>query len=53
MYPVIREHWREDLRFLRKGGMEVRAVRCIDMFPETGHVETVVQLISKEKSIVS
>ena len=30
-----------DLRFLRKGGMEVRAVRCIDMFPETGHVETV------------
>ena len=31
-----------DLRFLRKGGMEVRAVRCIDMFPETGHVECVV-----------
>ncbi len=30
-----------DLRFLRKGGMEVRTVRCIDMFPETGHVETV------------
>ncbi len=37
-----------DLRFLGKGGMEVREVRCIDMFPETGHVETVV-LLSKGK----
>lgn len=33
-----------DVKFLRRGGMEVREVRCVDMFPETGHVETVVAL---------
>ena len=33
-----------DVKFLRQGGMEVQEVRCVDMFPETGHVETVVAL---------
>lgn len=35
-----------DLRVLVDGGYKVEKVRCCDMFPETGHVETVV-LLSK------
>ena len=33
-----------DLKYLAAGGMHVQEVRCVDMFPETGHVETVVLL---------
>lgn len=37
-----------DLEILKCGGYEVRKMRCVDMFPGTGHVETVV-LMSKVK----
>ncbi len=33
-----------DLKFLRENGYEVRKVQPVDMFPHTGHVETVVGL---------
>ncbi len=36
-----------DLRYLCDRGYEVRKVRCCDMFPHTGHVETVVMLFQK------
>ncbi|MBQ8873315.1 MAG: 23S rRNA (uracil(1939)-C(5))-methyltransferase RlmD, partial [Clostridia bacterium] len=38
-----------DLKYLTAGGMQVQEVRCVDMFPETGHVESVVCL-SREKA---
>jgi 23S rRNA (uracil1939-C5)-methyltransferase len=33
-----------DLRILRQGGYAIRAIRPLDMFPQTRHVETVVLL---------
>lgn len=41
-----------DLRYLVDRGYEVNRVKCCDMFPGTGHVETVV-LLSKLKSAKS
>lgn len=38
-----------DLEVLQARGYEVKKVCCVDMFPSTFHVETVV-LLSKEKS---
>jgi 23S rRNA (uracil1939-C5)-methyltransferase len=38
-----------DLAVLAAGGYEVKAIRPVDMFPWTGHVETVV-LMSREES---
>ena len=38
-----------DVKILENGGMKVRRVQCVDMFPETGHVETVC-LLSKLQS---
>lgn len=38
-----------DLKYLREKGYEVRRVRAVDMFPMTGHVETIV-LIQKKTS---
>ena len=36
-----------DVKYLRERGYEVERVRCCDMFPMTGHVETVALLIRK------
>lgn len=38
-----------DLKYLcgEKGVFEVQRVQCVDMFPETGHVETVALLVRK------
>ncbi len=33
-----------DLKYLLAGGYRLKKVRCCDMFPHSGHVETVVQL---------
>ena len=33
-----------DLKYLREKGYEVRRVRAVDMFPMTGHVESIVLL---------
>ena len=41
-----------DLKYLRGKGFEVERVKAVDMFPHTGHVETVV-LLSKLKSAKS
>ena len=38
-----------DLRVLCDGGYEVKRVRAVDMFPQTVHVETVVQLFRKRR----
>ena len=38
-----------DLKYLRENGYEVRKVQPVDMFPHTGHVETVV-LLSQRKA---
>lgn len=38
-----------DLKYLCERGYEVRRVRACDMFPMTGHVETVVLLSRKDK----
>ena len=35
-----------DVKYLGEKGYEVKRVRCVDMFPQSGHVETVV-LLSK------
>lgn len=39
-----------DLIVLQERGYRVEKVCCVDMFPETGHVETVVLLTQKRKS---
>ena len=36
-----------DLKYLKKNGYKVMRMRGTDMFPHTGHVETVVQLVKK------
>lgn len=36
-----------DLPFFIEAGYEVKKVRAVDMFPQTGHVETVVELVKK------
>ena len=36
-----------DLKILCQGGYEVRSVQAFDMFPQTTHVETVVNLITR------
>lgn len=36
-----------DLKYLRENGYEVRKVQPVDMFPHTGHVETVILLSRK------
>lgn len=36
-----------DLTFLCKNGYRVKKIQPVDMFPHTGHVETVVQLVRK------
>ena len=38
-----------DVKILENGGMKVCRVQCVDMFPETGHVETVCLLSRKDK----
>jgi 23S rRNA (uracil1939-C5)-methyltransferase len=38
-----------DLRILADGGYRLEKVRCCDMFPETGHVESVALLSRKDK----
>ena len=37
-----------DLAVLQEYGYEVKRVCCVDMFPNTPHVETVCELILKE-----
>ena len=37
-----------DLSFLTKNGYKVKKIQPVDMFPHTGHVETVVQLVRKK-----
>lgn len=37
-----------DVKYLRENGYEVKRVRGVDMFPMTGHVETVVQLSQRK-----
>ena len=39
-----------DVKYLGEKGYEVKRVRCVDMFPQSGHVETVVLLTRKRKS---
>ena len=39
-----------DVKYLGEKGYEVKRVRCVDMFPQSGHVETVVLLTQKRKS---
>ncbi|MDC3417507.1 23S rRNA (uracil(1939)-C(5))-methyltransferase RlmD [Aquibacillus salsiterrae] len=36
-----------DLRFLEDGGYETKQVQPVDMFPQTGHVECISQLVLK------
>ena len=36
-----------DVKYLGEKGYEVKRVRCVDMFPQSGHVETVVRLQRK------
>ncbi|MBQ8783632.1 MAG: 23S rRNA (uracil(1939)-C(5))-methyltransferase RlmD [Clostridia bacterium] len=36
-----------DLRYLVKNGYEIKSATPFDMFPQTGHIETVVQLVRK------
>ncbi len=36
-----------DIRFLADRGFEVKRIRCVDMFPHTVHVETVILLTKK------
>lgn len=38
-----------DVKYLRGSGYEVKRVKAVDMFPHTGHVETVVMLMRKAK----
>ena len=38
-----------DLKYLRENGYEVKKVQPVDMFPHTGHVETVVLMSKKDK----
>lgn len=38
-----------DLKYLRENGYEVKKVQPVDMFPHTGHVETVVLLSKKDR----
>jgi 23S rRNA (uracil1939-C5)-methyltransferase len=33
-----------DVKYLRENGYELQKVKAVDMFPHTGHVETVVLL---------
>ncbi len=37
-----------DVRYLADRGYEVKRIRCVDMFPQTVHVETVVLLSNKK-----
>jgi tRNA/tmRNA/rRNA uracil-C5-methylase (TrmA/RlmC/RlmD family) len=39
----------KDLLLLQEGGYKVDKIQCVDMFPRTYHVETVV-LLSKKSS---
>ena len=39
-----------DLRLLNENGYKVNKVQPVDMFPQTGHIETVVLLIHKEEA---
>lgn len=36
-----------DVKYLGENGYAVKRVRCVDMFPQSGHCETVVQLVRK------
>ena len=38
-----------DVKYLRGSGYEVKRVKAVDMFPHTGHVETVAMLMRKAK----
>ncbi|MGL4819237.1 MAG: 23S rRNA (uracil(1939)-C(5))-methyltransferase RlmD, partial [Bacilli bacterium] len=38
-----------DVKVLVDGGYELTKVQPVDMFPQTGHVESVVQLVRTEK----
>ena len=38
-----------DVKYLRQNGYELKRVRACDMFPNTGHVETVVMLSHKKE----
>ena len=41
-----------DVKYLRGSGYEVKRVKAVDMFPHTGHVETVVMLSHKKPDSV-
>ena len=40
-----------DLKYLCGNGYELRKVRAVDMFPHTGHVETVCQLVLRKPAV--
>jgi 23S rRNA (uracil1939-C5)-methyltransferase len=39
-----------DLRFLTEGNLGIRQIAIFDLFPQTHHVETVVQLVDGSRS---
>ena len=38
-----------DVKYLGEKGYEVKRVRCVDMFPQSGHVETAALLTQAER----
>ena len=48
IFPASRPVWQEIWKFLQARGYEVKKICCVDMFPSTVHVETVVGLHRKD-----
>ncbi len=44
---------KKDLGLMRESGYRIQRIRCVDMFPWTGHVETVCCLYHQKKDFIS